>query len=133
MIARQRAAIVSTASSQEIRLTMDHIGIDVHKRESRICMLAEGGELIEPRSSTEPERFVEVFGKRPRFSLATVELEPARAGARLIFTEPATFLDGYNDLGEREKGTRAGLDSLDAELKREPRVPDGSWPSMSIS
>jgi hypothetical protein len=26
---------------------MDHIGIDVHKRESQICILAEGGELIE--------------------------------------------------------------------------------------
>ena len=24
---------------------MDHIGIDVHKRESQICILAEGGEL----------------------------------------------------------------------------------------
>ena len=42
-------------------------------------------------------------------------------------------MDGYNDLGEREEGTRAGLDSLDAELKREPREPDGSWPGMSIS
>ena len=28
---------------------MDHIGIDVHKRESQICILAEGGELIEHR------------------------------------------------------------------------------------
>jgi uncharacterized protein YndB with AHSA1/START domain len=52
-------------------------------------------------------------------SLATVELEPARAGTRLIFTEQAAFLDGYNDLAGREEGTRAGLDNLDAELKRE--------------
>jgi len=28
---------------------MDHIGIDVHKKESQVCMLAEGGELIEER------------------------------------------------------------------------------------
>src|SRR5206468_12201212 len=28
---------------------MDHIGIDVHKRESQICILAEGGQLIEQR------------------------------------------------------------------------------------
>lgn len=53
-------------------------------------------------------------------SLARVELEPARAGTRLIFTEQAAFLDGYNDLAEREEGRRAGLDNLDAELKREP-------------
>ena len=26
---------------------MDHIGIDVHKRESQIYILAEGGEVIE--------------------------------------------------------------------------------------
>ena len=26
---------------------MDHIGIDVHKRESQVCMRADGGELIE--------------------------------------------------------------------------------------
>src|SRR5207244_11917638 len=45
---------------------MDHIGIDVHKRESQICILAEGGELIERRIRTEPERFAAVFGDRPR-------------------------------------------------------------------
>jgi hypothetical protein len=52
-------------------------------------------------------------------SLATVELQPG-AGTRLIFTERTAFLDGYNDLAGRVEGTRAGLDDLDAELKREP-------------
>jgi hypothetical protein len=36
---------------------MDHIGIDVHKKESQICILADGGELIERRIRTEPARF----------------------------------------------------------------------------
>ena len=45
---------------------MKHIGIDVHKRESQICILAEGGELIEQRIRTEPERFAAVLGDRPR-------------------------------------------------------------------
>jgi transposase len=45
---------------------MDHIGIDVHTRESQICILAEGGELIEQRIRTEPERFAAVLGQRPR-------------------------------------------------------------------
>ena len=31
---------------------MDHIGIDVHKKDSQICILAEGGELIEQRIRT---------------------------------------------------------------------------------
>ena len=35
-------------------------------------------------------------------SLATVELKPAGAGTRLIFTEQAVFLDGYDDVGTRE-------------------------------
>jgi hypothetical protein len=30
---------------------MDHVGIDVHKRESQIYILAEGGEVIEQRIS----------------------------------------------------------------------------------
>ena len=45
---------------------MDHIGIGVHKKESQLCILAEGGELIEQRIRTEPERFAAVLGKRPR-------------------------------------------------------------------
>ena len=53
-------------------------------------------------------------------SLATVELEPAGAGTRLIFTEQAVFLDGADTPAEREQGTRALLDNLDAALRREP-------------
>ena len=34
---------------------MDHIGIDVHKRESQIYILAEGGEVIEQRIDPSPE------------------------------------------------------------------------------
>src|SRR6266446_3102874 len=44
---------------------MDHIGIDVHKKESQICILAEGGELIERRIPTQPRRFAEELGARP--------------------------------------------------------------------
>lgn len=36
---------------------MNHIGIDAHKKESQICTPAEGGELLEQRIRTEPERF----------------------------------------------------------------------------
>jgi hypothetical protein len=43
---------------------MDHIGMDVHKKESQICILAEGGELIEQRIRTEPERFAAARGAR---------------------------------------------------------------------
>ncbi len=45
---------------------MDHIGIDVHKRESQICILGEGGTILEQRIRSEPERFAAVLGARPR-------------------------------------------------------------------
>src|SRR5713226_7105853 len=45
-------------------------------------------------------------------SLATVELKPAGAGTRMIFTEQAVFLDDFDDAGGRERGTRALLDNL---------------------
>ena len=44
---------------------MDHMGIDVHKRESKICILAEGEEIVEQRIRTEPERFAAVLGVGP--------------------------------------------------------------------
>ncbi len=31
---------------------MDHIGIDIHKKENQMCILAEGGVLIERRIRT---------------------------------------------------------------------------------
>jgi transposase len=43
---------------------MDHIGLDVHKKESQICILAEEGELLERRIRTNPRRFAEVLGER---------------------------------------------------------------------
>jgi transposase len=44
---------------------MDHIGIDIHKKDSQICILAEGGELIEHRIRTEPERFAAALALDP--------------------------------------------------------------------
>ncbi len=57
--------------------------------------------------------------RRISVSLATVEFKPAGKGTRLIFTEQAVFLDGYDDKGSREHGTRGLLDRLDAELQRD--------------
>jgi transposase len=45
---------------------MEYVGIDLHKKESQICILAEGGELIERRVRTERGRFAEVFARRPQ-------------------------------------------------------------------
>ena len=43
---------------------MEHIGIDLHKRESQICILTAEGELIERRIQTARERFTRVLETR---------------------------------------------------------------------
>src|SRR4051812_40359997 len=44
---------------------MEHIGIDVHKVESQLCILSERGEILERRVRTQRERFAAVLGERP--------------------------------------------------------------------
>src|SRR2546425_2705634 len=44
---------------------MDTIGLDLHKRESQLCMLTEAGEIVERRIVTSRERFTVVLGGRP--------------------------------------------------------------------
>ena len=44
---------------------MDHVGLDLGKRESQMAILAEDGELINMRIRTERRRLVEMFGRRP--------------------------------------------------------------------
>jgi uncharacterized protein YndB with AHSA1/START domain len=58
--------------------------------------------------------------RRISVSLATVEFKAAGTGTRLVVTEQGAFLDGYDDAGERERGTRDLLDALGAELRRQP-------------
>src|SRR6185503_3916877 len=46
---------------------MEHIGIDVHKRESQVCVLGEGGEVVlERRVPTQREKLAELLGQRPK-------------------------------------------------------------------
>lgn len=52
-------------------------------------------------------------------SLATFELAADGKGTRLTFTEQGAFLDGFDDAGGRERGTRQLLDALGAELERQ--------------
>lgn len=44
---------------------MDTIGLDLHKRESQLCILTDDGELLERRIATSRARFTEVLGSRP--------------------------------------------------------------------
>ncbi len=59
-----------------------------------------------------------VGGPRISVSLLTLEFKPAGAGTVLLLTEQDVFLDGFEDGGGREHGTRGLLDRLEAELGR---------------
>jgi uncharacterized protein YndB with AHSA1/START domain len=51
-------------------------------------------------------------------SLATLQIKPAGRGrTKLLVDEQGAFLDGYDDAGSRERGTRDLLDKLGASLK----------------
>ena len=67
-------------------------------------------------------------GKKISVSLASVEfvLVGKESGTKLVVTEQHAFLDGYDDAGNRERGTRGLLDNLAVALAGgDTRVPAG--------
>jgi uncharacterized protein YndB with AHSA1/START domain len=50
--------------------------------------------------------------KKISVSLASIEFVLAGKGTRLVVTEQHAFLDGYEDAGSRERGTRSLLENL---------------------
>jgi hypothetical protein len=63
-----------------------YIGIDLHKKESQICLLTETGEVMERRIRTEPQRFAEMLGGRPR---ARILVEPTFRRSRRSYRATA--------------------------------------------
>lgn len=49
-------------------------------------------------------------------SLGTTEIKANGAGSTLIYTEQGVYLDGYDDAGQREEGTRQLIAQLEAFL-----------------
>jgi uncharacterized protein YndB with AHSA1/START domain len=50
-------------------------------------------------------------------SIATFEFKASGAGAKLIMTEQGAFLDGYDDNGSRERGSREIIEKISAYLE----------------
>ncbi len=88
---------------------MDHIGIDVHKRETQICILAEGGELIEQRIRTEPERFAAVLGGRPRARILLEASTDSEWVARCL-------VRGWRHLSENRRAALIESSSLESNM-----------------
>jgi uncharacterized protein YndB with AHSA1/START domain len=85
-------------------------GGPVHSFEARYQDIVPNERIIYAYDMHLDERRISV-------SLATVELAPAGAGTKLTFTEQAAFLDGFDDAGGRERGTRDALEALAASLR----------------
>ncbi|MCZ6917485.1 MAG: hypothetical protein O7I93_11960 [Gemmatimonadetes bacterium] len=103
---------------------MDNIGIDLHQRESQLCILTEEGELIERRIRTTAARFTEVLGGRPKVRIlleASTESEPARDPA-----DSAPAPRGPNDHG----GQRDGVPRLHGDRARDQRVGEGGFEAV---
>jgi uncharacterized protein YndB with AHSA1/START domain len=54
--------------------------------------------------------------RRISVSLASMEFKPKGSGTTFVLTEQGIFLDGYDDAGERERGTRELLAQLETYL-----------------
>jgi transposase len=98
---------------------MEHIGIDVHRNQSQICILTEQGELIERRIQSDRARFREVLGSRPPARVlieASTESEwVARcleaAGHEVIVADP-NFAPMYATRSRRVKTDRRDAQTL---------------------
>ncbi|MNL59903.1 hypothetical protein D3C87_1836680 [compost metagenome] len=54
--------------------------------------------------------------RRISASVATVDIQPHGAGARIVFTEQAAFLDGLDKVEYRRQGWEELIAALGAEL-----------------
>jgi hypothetical protein len=59
---------------------MEYVGIDVHKNQRQICILAEPGELIYQRIRTDHSRFAAVLGDRPNACILHRGIDRKRMG-----------------------------------------------------
>ncbi len=63
---------------------MEHVGMDLGKKESQIVIITEAGELIEKRMRTERERLVEYFKDRPKAKIVMEASTISEWVARLL-------------------------------------------------
>lgn len=55
-------------------------------------------------------------------SLGTIEISAAEDGARLVYTEQGAYLDGHDNVAQREAGCRELYEALAVELQRNSKA-----------
>ena len=119
---------------------MDNIGMDLHKRESQLCILTAEGEVFERRIQTSRERFTAVLGERAPARIlleASTESEWVAQhlealGHQVVVADP-NFAPMYATRSRRVKTDRRDARTL-AEAcrlgayRRAHRLSPGRWP-----
>ena len=95
---------------------MEYVGIDLHKKESQICLLTETGEVMERRIRTEPQRFAEVLGGGARWVT-----DVARAVAMLPTCARRRPIGRRRSPGRRGSHPVEAADKVPAEWRGFPR------------
>jgi transposase len=98
---------------------MEYGAIDLHKKESQIRIVTDGGEVLDRRIATTRERFAAVFGARPRMRIlveASTESEWVAQhletlGHEVIVADP-TFAPMYSERSRRVKTDRRDVAAL---------------------
>jgi transposase len=98
---------------------VEHIGIDLGRAESQICILTDAGELLSERIRTERSRFMRVLGARPKARIlieASTESEwVARCleqlGHEVIVADP-NYAPMYAQRSRRVKTDRRDAEAL---------------------
>ena len=81
---------------------MEYVGIDLHKKESQICLLTETGEVMEPRPDHQSREPPDALVARP-----DGRVDPALA--RSAHGHPAAVGDRHRRApGEKDRRPRAG-------------------------
>src|SRR4029450_11759889 len=104
---------------------MDYGAIDLHKRESQIRIVTEGGEVLDRRIATTRERLTAVFEGRPPMRIlleAATESEWVAQhletlGHEVIVADP-TFAPMYSERSRRVKTDRCDVAALAAACHR---------------
>ena len=90
-------------------------GGPVHRFDSRIYDIVPNERVVSTYEMYLDDTRISV-------SLATLELERAGKGTRLVYTEHGAFLDAFDEPAGREEGTRGLFDVLGAFLAEHPEV-----------
>lgn len=94
------------------RVNMTPPGAETHRFDARYHDIVDDERIIYSYAMHIGERRISV-------SLVTVQFEPVSEGTRMTFTEQGAFLDGWDNVADREEGTSAGLENLEKMMREE--------------